>query len=171
MLSNEHIPPKSTGNSGRNQLEALGASEDGLRPRSVSDGVYLRVLCQNCNSNTGGSLGATFADFSKQVQRSGRLVSPRGRVFASALDIYPARIFRLLMLNFLCLHKEADDGRWSELRDFIQSRTLPPPARMPRVSLYYVQASTRHALPPQEMRRRETFKPGVSFGVRKVGRA
>jgi len=155
VLSDEHIPPKSTGNRGRHRVEVLRFSESEspggstARPQLIDlpDGVALKVLCASCNSKLGSRLGTGFADFAQQVSASGRFASPGGGLFASAVNIYPARVIRHLLLNFLCVQQDALDARWDSLRDFIRSRGGSLPPSSPRVGLYYNRSGTYRLFP------------------------
>lgn len=131
ILTLEHVPPKSTGNRGRVQIEQVRLSEAGETIRNLSDGVALRVLCARCNNRTGSRLGTGFSDFARQVQHSGRIVSSEGRVFVSAVDVFPARVLRQLLLCFLCAQPDDDREGWGEIREFIHSRTAKVPVEAP----------------------------------------
>lgn len=149
VLTLEHVPPQSTGNRGRMLVEHLVL--DGNKARTVKtemrDGVALRVLCESCNTRFGSSLGTGFGDFAKQVRASGRLESPGGGIFVSALDIFPGRVARQLLLSFLCLQPADDEGRYDELRKFIKSRDGGPPGSAPRIEIYFNVSSTYRVVP------------------------
>lgn len=147
LLTLEHVPPKSTGNRGRVQIEHIRLSETGGTVRELSDGLALRVLCARCNNQTGSRLGTGFSDFARQVQQSGRIVAPKGGVFVSAVEVFPARILRQLLLCFLCAQPDDEREGWQAIRDFIRSRTAKVPNEAPRVSLYFNPSSTYKIAP------------------------
>lgn len=113
----------------------------------LSDGFALRVLCERCNNRFGSRLGTTFASFVQQVQTSGRFVSPRGGVFVSAIDIFPSRVFRQLLLNFLCVQSGYDPNRWEAVREYVKSRDGLVPRETPRIGLYYNVSKTYRVVP------------------------
>lgn len=142
VASDEHIPPKSTGNRGWQQVEVVAGRPGSPRWIRTKDGVALRVLCNGCNTKMGGSLGSDFASLAQQVQESAVLAAPAGGVYVAGLDLKPARVIRHLMLNFLCLLPATDDGRWDVLRRFIQSPDVELPSNAPDVGLYHNRSKT-----------------------------
>lgn len=146
-ITREHIPTKSTGNAGPHYVHALRFGAGKPEQVEAPDGVALSVLCDRCNSGLGSRLGTTFADFAKQVQSSGRFTSPGGSVFACAMDVYPGRILRQLLLNFLCIQPDAADPRWDSLRQYIRSRSGEFPQEAPSVGLYYNVSTTYRVVP------------------------
>ena len=147
VLSDEHIPPKSTGNRGRHRVEILRFGSTGASEVVSSDGVALRVLCKDCNSRFGSRLGTSFAEFAQQVQKSGRFVSRRGGSYVATMDVHPGRIARQLYLNFLCLTKSRDATHWDGLRDYVRSREGSQPSTAPRIGLYYNVSNTYRVVP------------------------
>jgi hypothetical protein len=147
ILTLEHIPPKSTGNRGVGELEMFTATPQGRVRRSVPDGVAVRVLCKRCNNTFGSKLGTGFGEFAKQIRESGRLESPSGGAFVSAVDIFPARIVRQLLLCFLCAQPHDNREGWDDIRLFIRSREPGLPSSAPRISLYYNAADSYRIVP------------------------
>lgn len=147
LLTLEHVPPQSIGNRGATEVEAVTLGARGRQVHRMPNGFALRVLCQRCNNNTGSTLGGGFGDFAKQVRESGKFESPGGGVFVSALDVYPARVIRQLLLSYLCA-QPGDRGRqWDPLREFIKGREPGLPPTSPRVSLYFNTADTYKIVP------------------------
>jgi hypothetical protein len=148
-LTEEHVPPKSTGNRGAGDLEYVTFDgERSVRVReAVPDGIALKVLCARCNNRYGSSLGTGFSEFAKQVRRSGRFESPGGGIFVSAVDVFPGRIYRQFLLTFICAQAADDAGRYDGIRDYIRSRRGPPPEEAPAVSLYFNSADTYRIVP------------------------
>jgi hypothetical protein len=147
VVTQEHIPPKSAGNRGSHRVETLRFGRGQGGETLLLDGFSLRVLCEHCNNRYGSTLGTTFASFVQQVQRSGRFVSPRGGVFVSAIDVYPSRVFRQLLLNFLCVQPTYDPDRWESVREYVRSRNVSVPPEAPHVGLYYNVANTYRVVP------------------------
>jgi hypothetical protein len=147
VLSLEHVPPKSTGNRGFVEVQAFAGGPGARLVTPASDGVALRVLCQKCNSKTGSYLGTEFSEFAKQVQHSGRFEARDGRVYVAAVDVFPARIIRQLLLAYLCAQPMDDRPEWDAIRQFIRSRSPGMPEGAPRVSLYYNAAETYKIVP------------------------
>ncbi len=147
-LTQEHVPPKSTGNRNSVDVEYLSFSAglQSIRSR-MEDGVALRVLCDRCNSLYGSRLGTGFAEFAKQVQASGRFEAPGGGRFVSAIDVFPARVIRQLLLSFLCAQVSDDDGRLDGVRAFIRGKAAPLPGDAPGVSLYFNASPTYRVVP------------------------
>lgn len=147
VLTREHIPPQSTGNTGLHRAEVLESDSGKIKSIDLPDGFALTVLCDPCNTRFGSRLGTTFSEFVKQVQASGRFVSLRGGVFVSALNVYPGRVHRQLMLNYLCLQPDSTRDRWAELRNYIKSRSEASPASAPRIGLYCNISGTYRLVP------------------------
>jgi len=137
VITREHIPPKSAGNRGTHTVitTRFGSGQKG--DVEISDGFALRVLCDRCNSRFGSRLGTTFGSFVQQVQQSGRFVSPHGGVYAGAVDVYPSRVVKQLLLNFLCIHPTYDPEHLEDIREYVRSRDSPLPIDAPRIGLYY----------------------------------
>lgn len=147
-LTREHVPPKSTGNRGRVEVEFFSREDrPGLNRRYDSDGVALRVLCERCNTKLGSRLGTGFSDFAKQVQASGRFEAPGGGAFVSAVQVYPARILRQLYLSFICAQPGDDAEKYDDLRQYIKGRNRDVPETAPRVSLYYNSSRNYRVVP------------------------
>lgn len=147
VLTREHIPARSAGNSGRHTIEFFRVDSTGQAKLELPDGFALSVLCKSCNSRYGSSLGTSFADFVQQVQSSGRFVSPRGGAFVCAMDVYPSRVLRQLLLNFLCIQPLASYERWESVRKYIRSRGGGVPPDAPRVGLYCNISNTYRVVP------------------------
>jgi hypothetical protein len=113
---------------------------------SARDGFALSILCDRCNSVTGSRLGTGFAAFAAQVQASGRLENPTGGVYVIAMDIFPSRVVRQLLLNYICIQDEGAED-WSALRQFIRSKEPGLPSDAPRVALYFNASSTYRVVP------------------------
>jgi hypothetical protein len=137
VITREHIPPKSTGNRGAHQVYTTRFGPGLTGKIELSDGFALRVLCDRCNSRFGSRLGTTFGSFVQQIQQSGRFVSPRGGVYACAMDVYPSRIYRQLLLNFLCVQSHYGADHWKDVREYVKSRHEGLPPDTPRIGLYY----------------------------------
>lgn len=146
-LTAEHVPPKSTGNRGRMRVEHLAPDEGRFVVKYADDGVALRVLCERCNTKLGSTLGTEFAEFAKQVKRSGKFEAPGGGAFVSAMRIYPGRVIRQLLLSFLCSQPRDDEGRLDSVRAFIKSRSGDLPEGAPRVSLFFNMSPNYRVVP------------------------
>jgi hypothetical protein len=146
-LTEEHVPPKSTGNKGLVRFEALGLSPEAEVIKLAPNGIALKVLCERCNNNYGSRLGTGFGEFAKQVQGSGRVLSPRGGVFAGAVEVFPSRVLKHLYLNYLCAQVGTDKPEWDALRDYVKSRDGSVPTEAPRVSLYFNASPTYRLVP------------------------
>lgn len=136
VLTREHIPPKSSGNEGPHRIETFRFDSQQPATLDLRDGFALSVLCDTCNSTYGSRLGTSFAGFVQQVQASGRFISPRGGVYAAALDVFPARVYRQLLLNYLCLHPYSEAENWHAIREYVRSRTSLTPPDSLRLGLY-----------------------------------
>lgn len=149
VLTQEHIPPQSVGNTGPHDLRALSLDNGKLTEVHLPNGFALTVLCARCNTRYGSRLGTTFAGFVQQVQQSGRFISPRGGVYALALDVYPARVFRQLLLNYLCLHPPTDEGNLPFVRNVVRSRAPidVDNSELPRIGLYCNVSTTYRVVP------------------------
>jgi hypothetical protein len=147
VITREHVPPKSAGNRGMHVFETTRFGSEDLHGNDLLDGFALRVLCDRCNSRFGSRLGTTFGSFIQQIQQSGRFISPHGGVFAGAVDVYPARIIRQLLLNFLCIQALSDSDQLESVRTYVRSRDAPLPADAPRIGLYYNIAQTYRIVP------------------------
>lgn len=147
MFTLEHIPPKSAGNSGWQKVEAQRVGGEGPTELDLSDGFALSVLCADCNSRLGSRLGTTFGSFVKQVQKSGKFVSTKGGVFVAAVEVFPARIFRQLLLNYLCVQLEPEKGQWDPIRSYIRGRERVVPDEAPRIGLYYNTSDNYRVVP------------------------
>lgn len=147
-LTDEHVPPKSTGN--RDEVEVEYMTNDQLKPRQSArfrNGVALRVLCKDCNNRHGSRLGTGFSDFAKQVRESGKFETPGGGVFVSALQVFPSRVLRQLLLSFLCAQPYDNREGWYDIREFIRARSGPVPDSAPRVLLYYNRSMSYRLVP------------------------
>lgn len=147
VITKEHIPPKSAGNRGTHVLQTTRFRAGVSRENELLDGFALRVLCTRCNSRFGSRLGTTFGTFVQQIQQSGRFISPRGGVYAGAVDVYPSRVIRQLLLNFLCIQETSDEDRLEDVREYVRSRDAPLPADAPRIGLYYNISNTYRIVP------------------------
>jgi len=148
VLSLEHIPPKSSGNRGRGEIEYFSLGDQrGVVRTDLSDGVALKVLCEDCNNRFGSRLGTTFSDFAVQVRSSGRFEVPGGGAFVAAVEIYPSRIVRQLLLTYICAHPVDDRTGWDDLREYIKSRSGSLPDTAPRLALYFNPADTYRIVP------------------------
>ena len=140
-LTLEHIPPQSTGNRNRVRVEAWARGR--VTHLTEPDGISLRVLCERCNSRIGCRLGTGYAEFSKQVRRSGRIGMPNSpRVFVRAQDVFPQRVLRQLYLSYICLASPEDESVHDGLRTFVEDDHAPLPDDAPRVSLYHNASGT-----------------------------
>lgn len=146
-LTEEHVPPKSTGNTGPVVFEALGLNPEAKVIKLAPNGIALKVLCERCNNNYGSRLGTGFGEFAKQVQDSGRLVSPQAGVFTGAVDVFPSRVLRHFYLNYLCAQVGTDKPEWDAVRHYVKSRDGSVPKEAPRVSLYFNASPTYRLVP------------------------
>lgn len=146
-LTLEHIPAQSTGNRGTVRVEVFGHAAGVRVTRVALDGLGLRVLCARCNSTTGSRLGTAYADFARQVRRSGNVVTPRRNVVVSASAVYPQRVARHLYLAFVCLANVDDESRLDGLRAFIREDSAPLPDDAPRLSLYHNRSGSFRVAP------------------------
>ena len=147
VITREHIPPKSAGNRGTHVATTTRFGSGHSRGDELPDGFALRVLCVRCNSRFGSRLGTTFGTFVQQLQQSGRFVSPRGGVYAGAVDVYPSRVIRQLLLNFLCIQATYDGEHLEGVREYVRSRDAALPVEAPRIGLYYNVSSTYRIVP------------------------
>ena len=147
VLSSEHLPPKSTGNEGPARIRYMRAATPSQAYSEADDGVALRVLCKECNSLYGSRLGTGFSDFARQVQTSGKVETIGGNVWVVAMEVFPARVIRSLLLNYLCLHTVREPPAGEVVRRYVRSRTAKLPAEAPRVALYFNVLSTYRIVP------------------------
>lgn len=129
-------------------IEHFALSEGGRTVmRYSNDGVALRVLCASCNNKLGSTLGTEFSEFAKQVRRSGRFEAHGGGALVSALEVFPGRVLRQLLLSFLCVQPFDDDGRLDSVRAYIKSRSGPLPDDAPRVAFFFNMSSNYRVIP------------------------
>ncbi len=68
-------------------------------------------------------------------------------MLVAAFDVFPARVVRQLLLNFLCIQPVEDHPSWTAIREFIRSRDAALPKEAPSVELYF-NASQTYRLAP-----------------------
>ena len=151
LLHLEHIPPKSTGNRGWVQVRTLGTSLDSHTTREriteQRGGVALARLCHRCNSRLGSQLGTEFGSFARQVQLSAWLVTPGGARAVVLRGIFPGRIIRHMLLNFLCM-QPPDHPMNPRLREVVASREGAKwDDSLPDVRLYFNSTQTYRVVP------------------------
>lgn len=147
VLSLEHVPPKSVGNAGPATVEFLSRAQPGRAVAEMDDGVALRVLCESCNHKFGSRLGTSFSEFAKQVQSSGKFESVGGSVYVLATDVFPSRIARQLLLNYLCIHIGEEPPSGDAVQAYVRSKDAPYPDEAPRLALYYNASATYRIVP------------------------
>ena len=89
--SDEHFIPKAAGN--RQTVRLLVQEEDGTRrERTVKGGLFLPVLCDQCNSNPASAYAQSYVDLYRQLQKAPDLHSTDGRLAFHAKEIFPLRV-------------------------------------------------------------------------------
>lgn len=132
--SPEHFIPKAAGNRGKVTIVFLGQGGSYVS-RPGTDGYYERVLCTACNGEC-SVYAQQYVEMLRQLEQSSGLSVPDGRQAVTLRGIYPLRLVKQLILQFLCAPPFPPAAVWLELQRFVRDReaTLPPGA--PSIYLY-----------------------------------
>lgn len=106
-MSRAHVPPQVAGNS-RDVTSSIVLIANGIRRngRSTSGGVWVRGLCEKCNSLAGARYDSAYGDFVQRIRSYGRL---SGRFHLPepwsppAVSVAPGRVARSVMFGMFAI--------------------------------------------------------------------
>lgn len=119
-LTKEHIPPQSAYINDEVLLMyvdkyAIESGEIRWKGKKRKGGLIRKVLCEECNTKTGGWYGTAYVDFTKQIAPHADS-NHVGSIVTKSLQIYPARVAKQALSMFCSTCGPAFADTYPEVR-------------------------------------------------------
>ena len=148
-LTPEHIPPRSTGNTGNVKLIdfiSLINNSNNNHGQIYQNGIVYTTLCESCNNNTGSWYGRDYLDWVNQIKEINKNENlSKGVLKETNINFYPLRVFKQIVSMFLSLnHRFMDNDTLEVVKKFLlekDNRNFPKDFY---IYLYVVSPETRY---------------------------